>query len=98
MMKISFTNYIYMDIYLANILVSKKVDFKNTRISLFSKTKGNSSTLRVNSFVLFVTNVSPKNTRAFFFFQKICRIFNKYSVKFQNYQWRYKQVVEGMSS
>lgn len=80
--------------YLANILVSKKVDFKN--ISLFSKTKGNCSALRFNSFVPFVANVNPINTRAlFFFFSKICCIFNKYSVKFQNSQLRSKQVVEG---
>lgn len=86
-----------MDMYLVNILVSKKVDFKN--ISSFSKIKVNSSALRFNSFVLFVANVSPINTRALFFFsQKTCRIFNKYCVKFQNYQWRYKQVVEGISS
>lgn len=72
-----------MDMYLVNILVSKMIDFTN--ISSFSKTKGNSSALRFNSFVLFVANVSPIN-KIVFFSQKTCRIFNKYCVKFQNYQ------------
>lgn len=60
--------HIHMDMYLVNILVSKMVDFKN--ISSFSKTKGNSSALRFNSFVLIVAKVSPINTRTLFFFLK----------------------------